>query len=92
LFGFAPAARLGGASEDEIVAEARAVAATLARREPSSVVVSNEVGLGIVPVNELARRYRDVLGRVNVAFADAATDAYLVVAGRALPLGEPSLL
>ena len=81
-----------GASEDEIVAEARAASAALAGREPPSVVVSNEVGLGIVPVNELARRYRDVLGRVNVAFADAATDAYLVVAGRALPLGEPSLL
>jgi adenosyl cobinamide kinase/adenosyl cobinamide phosphate guanylyltransferase len=41
-------------------------------------------------VNELARRYRDVLGRVNVAFADVATEAYLVVAGKALALVEPS--
>jgi adenosylcobinamide kinase/adenosylcobinamide-phosphate guanylyltransferase len=80
-----------GASEDEIVAEARAAATTLSGRSAPSVVVTNEVGLGIVPVNELARRYRDVLGRVNVAFADAATEAYLVVAGRALPLGQPSL-
>jgi adenosylcobinamide kinase / adenosylcobinamide-phosphate guanylyltransferase len=80
-----------GATEDGIVEEARAAAATLAGREPPGVVVTNEVGLGIVPVNELARRYRDVLGRVNVTFADAATEAYLVIAGRALPLGEPSL-
>jgi adenosyl cobinamide kinase/adenosyl cobinamide phosphate guanylyltransferase len=79
-----------GVPEDDIVAEARAVAATLAEREPPSVVVSNEVGLGIVPVNELARRYRDVLGRVNVAFADRSTEAYFMVAGRALPLVEPS--
>jgi adenosylcobinamide kinase / adenosylcobinamide-phosphate guanylyltransferase len=80
-----------GAVDDAIVAEAREVAASLARREPPSVVVSNEVGLGIVPANPLARRYRDVLGRVNVAFAHAATDAYFVVAGKALPLEEPSL-
>jgi adenosylcobinamide kinase/adenosylcobinamide-phosphate guanylyltransferase len=80
-----------GASEDEILREARDAATTLAARARSSVVVSNEVGLGIVPVNELARRYRDVLGRVNVVFAAAATDAFLVVAGKALPLVEPSL-
>jgi adenosyl cobinamide kinase/adenosyl cobinamide phosphate guanylyltransferase len=54
------------------------------------VTVTNEVGLGIVPTNELARRYRDVLGRVNVAFAEAAAAAYLVVAGKALPLEEPT--
>ena len=53
--------------------------ARLARSRPRwpdarhpSVVVSNEVGLGIVPANELARRYRDVLGRVNGAVAAEA--------------------
>lgn len=79
-----------GVSEDAIVSEARDVATTLSGRSAPSVVVTNEVGLGIVPVNELARRYRDVLGRVNVAFADVATEAYLVVAGKALALVEPS--
>jgi adenosylcobinamide kinase / adenosylcobinamide-phosphate guanylyltransferase len=76
--------------DDAIVAEAREVADILARRACPAVVISNEVGLGIVPVNALARRYRDVLGRVNVAFAAAATDAYLVVAGRGLRLEEPT--
>lgn len=77
-----------GVSDDEIVEEAREIAATLARRETSSVVVTNEVGLGIVPMHELARRYRDTLGRVNAAFVSEAERAYLMVAGRALPLEE----
>jgi adenosylcobinamide kinase/adenosylcobinamide-phosphate guanylyltransferase len=78
------------ATDDAIVEAAREVAGALERRDAPALVVSNEVGLGIVPVNALARRYRDVLGRVNVAFADAATDAYFVVAGRALRLEEPT--
>jgi adenosylcobinamide kinase / adenosylcobinamide-phosphate guanylyltransferase len=80
-----------GAHDDAIEAEARSVAGTLASRSAPAVVISNEVGLGIVPVNELARRYRDVLGRVNVAFAEASDAAYFVVAGRALPLEEPTI-
>jgi adenosyl cobinamide kinase/adenosyl cobinamide phosphate guanylyltransferase len=78
------------ATDDTIVDEAREVAAALERREAPALAVSNEVGLGIVPVNALARRYRDALGRVNVAFADAATDTYFVIAGRALRLEEPT--
>jgi adenosylcobinamide kinase / adenosylcobinamide-phosphate guanylyltransferase len=78
-----------GEDDDGVIAEAGRVAARLSDRDAPSVVVSNEVGLGIVPVNALARRYRDVLGRVNVTFADAADEAYLVVAGRSLPLAEP---
>ena len=50
------------------------------------VVVSNEVGMGIVPVNELARRFRDVLGFVNTRFAEGAERAVLMVAGRAVEL------
>jgi adenosyl cobinamide kinase/adenosyl cobinamide phosphate guanylyltransferase len=48
--------------------------------------VTNEVGLGIVPANALARAYRDDLGRVNAAWVAAADEAYFVVAGRALRL------
>ena len=80
-----------GASEDSIVEEARDTATSLAVRAAPSIVVSNEVGLGIVPVNALARRYRDVLGRVNAVAAEAATESFFVVAGRALPLQEPTL-
>jgi adenosylcobinamide kinase / adenosylcobinamide-phosphate guanylyltransferase len=77
-----------GTPEDEIGGEARKIASLLAERATPSVVVSNEVGLGIVPANELARRYRDVLGRVNGAFASEAARSFLVVAGRGLALEE----
>jgi adenosylcobinamide kinase/adenosylcobinamide-phosphate guanylyltransferase len=63
----------------------RAIASARTRSAPM-VVVSNEVGLGVVPVSELGRRYRDVLGRVNQQWAAAADDAALVVAGRKLRL------
>jgi len=77
-----------GGSADEIDDEARKLASILAERDTPSIVVSNEVGLGIVPVNELARRYRDVLGRVNGSFAARASTSFFVVAGRGLPLQE----
>jgi adenosylcobinamide kinase / adenosylcobinamide-phosphate guanylyltransferase len=55
-------------------------------RDGLTVAVTNEVGLGIVPANALARDYRDTLGRVNAAWVDAADEAYFVVAGRPLRL------
>jgi adenosylcobinamide kinase/adenosylcobinamide-phosphate guanylyltransferase len=45
------------------------------------LVVSNEVGLGIVPANELARTYRDTLGRVNQRLAAKADEVLFMVAG-----------
>jgi adenosyl cobinamide kinase/adenosyl cobinamide phosphate guanylyltransferase len=64
-------------------------------RQGLTIAVSNEVGLGLVPENPLGRSYRDLLGRVNAVWADAADDAYLLVAGRGIALtkvGEPSEL
>jgi len=45
------------------------------------VVVSNEVGMGIVPDNALARRYRDALGLANQLLAREAEEVFLMVAG-----------
>ncbi|HYY81188.1 MAG TPA: bifunctional adenosylcobinamide kinase/adenosylcobinamide-phosphate guanylyltransferase [Actinomycetes bacterium] len=78
---------------DERVAARAAEAAKLAAARPGpTVAVSNEVGSGIVPVNPLARRYRDLLGRVNATWAAAAANAVLLVAGRALPLLDAEAL
>jgi adenosyl cobinamide kinase/adenosyl cobinamide phosphate guanylyltransferase len=66
--------------------EAERIARASAERPGLTVAVTNEVGLGIVPDNQLARRYRDVLGRVNASWAEAADEAYFVVAGRTLDL------
>lgn len=57
-----------------------------AARDGLTIAVTNEVGLGIVPDNALARAYRDDLGRVNAAWAAAADEALFVVAGRTLRL------
>jgi adenosylcobinamide kinase / adenosylcobinamide-phosphate guanylyltransferase len=65
---------------------AEEAAAAAAARRGLTLAVTNEVGLGIVPDNALARRYRDALGRVNALWAAAADEAYLVVAGRTLRL------
>jgi adenosylcobinamide kinase / adenosylcobinamide-phosphate guanylyltransferase len=78
-------ANLLGREEDVEALSERAVAVARQRAGPT-IVVSNEVGLGIVPASELARRYRDVLGRVNAQWAAAADEAALVVAGRRLRL------
>jgi adenosyl cobinamide kinase/adenosyl cobinamide phosphate guanylyltransferase len=50
------------------------------------VIISNEVGLGVVPADPLSRLYRDVLGQANQMVAAAAARVYLVVAGLALEL------
>jgi adenosylcobinamide kinase/adenosylcobinamide-phosphate guanylyltransferase len=52
------------------------------------VVVTNEVGSGIVPDNTLARRFEDTLGAVNVQWSRRADAAFLVVAGRLVRLGR----
>jgi adenosyl cobinamide kinase/adenosyl cobinamide phosphate guanylyltransferase len=74
-----------GRGSEEIQGAASRMALELRARQ--GVVVSNEVGLGIVPANELARSFRDVLGAVNVSFAACAERSLFMVAGRALELG-----
>ncbi len=59
----------------------------LRRRAGATVLVSDEVGLGVHPETEAGRRFRDELGRVNREVADGADDVLLVVAGRTLSLG-----
>ena len=50
------------------------------------ILVSNEVGLGIVPDNPLARRYRDLVGRANQLVAQRAEEVVLMCCGIALPI------
>ena len=75
-----------GASDEKVEGRARSAAAAASARSAPVVVVTNEVGSGIVPMNALARRFRDVQGRVNAIWAEAAEEAFLVVAGRVLRL------
>lgn len=58
-----------------------ALQTVLAGRSAETVLVSNEVGLGIVPDNALARRFRDEAGRVHQRLANAADRVIFMVAG-----------
>lgn len=79
-----------GFADVEIEERAGKAASLVATRESPSVVITNEVGSGIVPTDDLARRFADVLGRVNSIWAEAADRVLLVVAGRVVPLSDPA--
>lgn len=78
-----------GSPDEEVAGQALRAASLLSGRDGEALVVSNEVGSGIVPADALSRRFRDVLGRVNTLFCSRAANAYLVVAGRVLALQTP---
>jgi len=75
-------------AEDEASAEANAIADVnaLLRIRQHVVLVSNEVGMGIVPPYPLGRVFRDALGRLNQSAAAACEAVYLLVAGLPLQL------
>ena len=70
--------------EKEVMAEIDGLITCIDRVDASFIIVTNEVGLGLVPANKLGRSYRDLLGRANQVLAQHADEVYLMVAG--LPL------
>jgi adenosylcobinamide kinase/adenosylcobinamide-phosphate guanylyltransferase len=74
------------AAHHDFVCDVGPVLDALAARVAPTVLVSDEVGLGVHPETALGRRFRDVLGEVNVALGAACDDVWLVVAGRVLAL------
>ena len=70
----------------DIAAETQRLTACLGRLEGRTVLVSNEVGLGIVPENAAARAFRDHAGRLNQAVAQAAGRVVFVAAGLPMTL------
>jgi adenosylcobinamide kinase/adenosylcobinamide-phosphate guanylyltransferase len=75
---------LGERSDDEVLAACTALAQAARRASMPVVIVTNEVGWGIVPENPLARRFRDLQGWANQVVAKEADEVVLVAAG--LPL------
>jgi adenosylcobinamide kinase/adenosylcobinamide-phosphate guanylyltransferase len=68
-------------SDEDILAEGRGLAAAMAGAPFASIVVTDEVGAGIVPENAMARRFRDLLGWTNQEIAQTAERVTLMVAG-----------
>lgn len=82
----------GHSEQQALAATDDAIAAARARRDAlgaTTAVVTNEVGMGIVPGDALSREYRDLLGRINQRWVDAADRALALVAGRAIALHAP---
>ena len=74
------------AAAPDLAVDAGALCDVLATRAGDTVVVSEEVGLGVHPSTAAGRRFRDALGELNQAVAAVADEVVLVVAGRALRL------
>ena len=67
--------------QKDIDAATTALVASLVAAQGPVILVSNEVGLGIVPDNALAREFRDHAGRLHQAVAAVAQQVYFMVAG-----------
>jgi len=53
------------------------------------IIVTNEIGLGLVPTGEMSRLYRDLLGEANQRLAQATDEVYLMVAGLPVQIKPP---
>jgi adenosylcobinamide kinase/adenosylcobinamide-phosphate guanylyltransferase len=65
----------------EVLSEIEPLIKHMRTQKKHFILVTNEVGLGIVPDNKLARLYRDLLGKVNQKLANCAHEVYLLTAG-----------
>lgn len=73
-----------GLDDGRVVEEALRLSEAIKGARSSVIAVSNELGLGIVPENSLARRFRDLSGIVNREVAQACEEVYFVAAGISL--------
>ncbi|MGE3807909.1 MAG: bifunctional adenosylcobinamide kinase/adenosylcobinamide-phosphate guanylyltransferase [Gemmataceae bacterium] len=72
---------LAGHPPAHIEERVRELAGALGKRKCHAILVTNEVGMGIVPENALARTFRDVVGRAHRELARVADDVYFAVLG-----------
>ncbi len=75
---------LSGNSNEIVLDRVRELTAAAESLQSPLILVSNEVGMGIVPENALARRFRDLAGEANEILAAAAAEVYVMFSG--LPL------
>jgi adenosylcobinamide kinase/adenosylcobinamide-phosphate guanylyltransferase len=75
-----------GTKEREIVEAARSLLRAIRRVDARVVLVSNELGLGLVPTDAGSRRFRELAGEINRLMAQEADDAYFIVSGMAITL------
>jgi len=67
--------------EKAVIAEIKELLDCIDRFDAHFIIVTNEVGLGIIPADRVSRLYRDLLGKANQMLAEHADEVYLMVAG-----------
>jgi len=67
--------------EKEVESEIDGLMECIDHSSASFIIVTNEIGLGLVPANKISRLYRDLLGRANQMLAERANGVYFMVAG-----------
>jgi adenosylcobinamide kinase/adenosylcobinamide-phosphate guanylyltransferase len=67
--------------EEEIYKKMESILTLLEKIKATSIVISNEVGLGIVPDTKLGRDFRDIAGKVNQLVAQKANNVFFMVSG-----------
>jgi adenosylcobinamide kinase/adenosylcobinamide-phosphate guanylyltransferase len=72
--------------EKRLIAEVGELIEGINRLDASFIIVTNEVGLGLVPANRMGRLYRDLLAKANRMLAQAADEVYLMVTGLPVPI------
>ena len=75
---------ISGIKNDQVFKEIEKLFFVLNKKKAAVIIVSNEVGLGLVPVNKLGRDFRDIAGKVNQIAAQQAGEVLFMAAG--LPL------
>jgi adenosylcobinamide kinase/adenosylcobinamide-phosphate guanylyltransferase len=72
--------------EKAVIAEIDELLNCISRSRADFIIVTNEVGMGIVPGDKVSRLYRDLLGKANQMLAQSVDEVYLMVAGIAMPV------
>ena len=67
--------------EEEITTEIEGLIKSIKRIDARFIIVTNELGTGLVPPSKVARLYRDLLGKANQKLAEVSEEVYLLVAG-----------
>jgi len=81
-------------ADKDLSRETERLCATVSRLDGPCILVSNEVGMGIVPENRLSRSFRDAQGRLNQAMAEVCRQVVFVAAGQPLllqPTSQPDI-
>ena len=75
--------------ERGVTAEIDKLLECISHTDASFIIVTNEVGTGLVPANKVSRLYRDLLGKANQMLAARADEVYLMVSGLPLQIKPP---